>query len=172
MFTVDLKENCVVNTCSRTFVNVLISGVYVRTHSAPLRCLCNMSLSKNVELFKMNAAGVLFTYFSLLLCVWVCMRELICIPHNCFLNMCGILFTCNVVFCFSTPLQRFYVATSRQLKRLESVSRSPIYSHFSETVTGCSVIRAYGRHSAFVLMSDMKVDDNQKSYFPGIVSNR
>ncbi|XP_028263925.1 canalicular multispecific organic anion transporter 2 isoform X3 [Parambassis ranga] len=69
-------------------------------------------------------------------------------------------------------VQRFYVATSRQLKRLESVSRSPIYSHFSETVTGCSVIRAYGRHSAFVLMSDMKVDENQKSYYPGIVSNR
>uniref|UniRef100_A0AAX7T614 ATP-binding cassette, sub-family C (CFTR/MRP), member 3 n=1 Tax=Astatotilapia calliptera TaxID=8154 RepID=A0AAX7T614_ASTCA len=69
-------------------------------------------------------------------------------------------------------VQRFYVATSRQLKRLESVSRSPIYSHFSETITGCSVIRAYGRHSAFVLMSDIKVDENQKSYYPGIVSNR
>ncbi|XP_041671461.1 ATP-binding cassette sub-family C member 3 isoform X1 [Cheilinus undulatus] len=69
-------------------------------------------------------------------------------------------------------VQRFYVATSRQLKRLESVSRSPIYSHFSETVTGSSVIRAYGRTSAFVLMSDMKVDENQKSYYPGIVSNR
>ncbi|KAM9715836.1 ATP-binding cassette sub-family C member 3 isoform 3-T3 [Menidia menidia] len=69
-------------------------------------------------------------------------------------------------------VQRFYVATSRQLKRLESVSRSPIYSHFSETVTGSSVVRAYGRHDAFVLMSDMKVDENQKSYYPGIVSNR
>ncbi|KAM9837505.1 ATP-binding cassette sub-family C member 3 isoform 2-T2 [Aulostomus maculatus] len=69
-------------------------------------------------------------------------------------------------------VQRFYVATSRQLKRLESVSRSPIYSHFSESITGSSVIRAFGRHSAFVLMSDMKVDENQKSYFPGIVSNR
>ncbi|XP_051912386.1 ATP-binding cassette sub-family C member 3-like isoform X6 [Hippocampus zosterae] len=67
---------------------------------------------------------------------------------------------------------RFYVATSRQLKRLESVSRSPIYSHFSETITGSSVIRAFGRHSAFVFMSDMKVDENQKSYYPGIVSNR
>ncbi|XP_077359163.1 ATP-binding cassette sub-family C member 3 isoform X2 [Festucalex cinctus] len=69
-------------------------------------------------------------------------------------------------------VQRFYVATSRQLKRLESVSRSPIYSHFSETITGSSVIRAFGRHAAFVSMSDTKVDDNQKSYYPGIVSNR
>ncbi|KAG7491793.1 hypothetical protein MATL_G00007720 [Megalops atlanticus] len=69
-------------------------------------------------------------------------------------------------------VQRFYVATSRQLKRLESVSRSPIYSHFSETITGTSVIRAYRRQNAFVLISDMKVDENQKSYYPGIVSNR
>ncbi|XP_041075964.1 ATP-binding cassette sub-family C member 3-like isoform X3 [Polyodon spathula] len=68
--------------------------------------------------------------------------------------------------------RRFYVATSRQLKRLESVSRSPIYSHFSETITGTSVIRAYGRQDAFVLISDKKVDENQKSYYPGIVSNR
>nr|XP_034960244.1 canalicular multispecific organic anion transporter 2 [Zootoca vivipara] len=68
--------------------------------------------------------------------------------------------------------QRFYVATSRQLKRLESVSRSPIYSHFSETVTGASVIRAYRRGKAFVHLSDMKVNDNQRSYYPGIVSNR
>ncbi|NXX57592.1 MRP3 protein, partial [Scopus umbretta] len=69
-------------------------------------------------------------------------------------------------------VQRFYVATSRQLKRLESVSRSPIYSHFSETVSGASVIRAYRRVKSFVDISDLKVDENQKSYYPGIVSNR
>uniref|UniRef100_A0A4W3K651 ATP-binding cassette, sub-family C (CFTR/MRP), member 3 n=1 Tax=Callorhinchus milii TaxID=7868 RepID=A0A4W3K651_CALMI len=67
---------------------------------------------------------------------------------------------------------RFYVATSRQLKRLESVSRSPVYSHFSETISGSSVVRAYGRGASFIHMSDVKVDTNQKSYFPGIVANR
>lgn len=69
-------------------------------------------------------------------------------------------------------VQRFYVATSRQLKRLESVSRSPIYSHFSETITGSSVIRAYGRENSFIVLNDIKVDANQKTYYPGIVSNR
>ncbi|KAJ1130883.1 hypothetical protein NDU88_009227 [Pleurodeles waltl] len=69
-------------------------------------------------------------------------------------------------------VQRFYVATSRQLKRLESVSRSPIYSHFSESITGASIIRAYGRQQSFIHLSDKKVDENQKCYYPGLVSNR
>lgn len=69
-------------------------------------------------------------------------------------------------------VQRFYVATSRQLKRLESISRSPIFSHFSETVTGTSVIRAYGRMEDFKVFSDSKVDTNQKSSYPYIASNR
>lgn len=71
-----------------------------------------------------------------------------------------------------TFVQRFYVATSRQLKRLESISRSPIYSHFSETVTGTSVIRAYCRSQDFKVLSDTKVDANQKSCYPYIASNR
>lgn len=64
------------------------------------------------------------------------------------------------------------MATSRQLKRLESISRSPIFSHFSETVTGTSVIRAYGRVQDFKTLSDTKVDNNQKSSYPYIASNR
>ncbi|XP_072502792.1 ATP-binding cassette sub-family C member 3 isoform X1 [Notamacropus eugenii] len=69
-------------------------------------------------------------------------------------------------------VQRFYAATSRQLKRLESVSRSPIYSHFSETVTGATVIRAYKRSHDFIAINNAKVDANQKSCYPNIASNR
>ncbi|XP_032595389.1 multidrug resistance-associated protein 1 isoform X15 [Drosophila grimshawi] len=68
--------------------------------------------------------------------------------------------------------QRFYVATSRQLMRLESVSRSPIYSHFGETVTGVSTIRAYTVQDRFIDESDGKVDKNQVCKYPSLIANR
>ncbi|KFM06516.1 Canalicular multispecific organic anion transporter 1, partial [Aptenodytes forsteri] len=67
---------------------------------------------------------------------------------------------------------RFYVSTSRQLRRLDSVTRSPIYSHFGETVSGLSVIRAYGHQERFVQQNESTMDINQKSVYSWIVSNR
>ena len=64
------------------------------------------------------------------------------------------------------------MASSRQLKRLESVSRSPIYTHFNETLLGTSVIRAFGEQERFIRESDQRVDHNQKAYYPSIVANR
>ncbi|XP_014673768.1 PREDICTED: multidrug resistance-associated protein 1-like [Priapulus caudatus] len=67
---------------------------------------------------------------------------------------------------------RFYVATSRQLKRLESVSRSPIYTHFTETLQGASTIRAYRVQQRFIGENESRIDENAICYFPSIVSNR
>ena len=64
------------------------------------------------------------------------------------------------------------MATSRELKRLESVSRSPIYSHFGETINGVLTIRAYKLENQFIAESERKVDFNQKASFPSIVANR
>jgi len=69
-------------------------------------------------------------------------------------------------------LQKLYVTSSRQLKRLESVSRSPIYSHFGETLTGAPTIRAFGRQSNFIEQSNSKVDYNSACYFPSVIANR
>uniref|UniRef100_H2ZZE6 ATP-binding cassette sub-family C member 10 n=1 Tax=Latimeria chalumnae TaxID=7897 RepID=H2ZZE6_LATCH len=47
-------------------------------------------------------------------------------------------------------IQCYYRCTSRELKRLYSVTLSPIYTHFSETLTGLSTIRASRAAARFV----------------------
>ena len=69
-------------------------------------------------------------------------------------------------------VQRFYVCTSRQLKRIESITRSPIYSHFQESLNGVSTIRGYKKQNSFIRESETRVDKNQEVYYPSICANR
>ncbi|CCD26193.1 putative ATP-binding cassette multidrug transporter VMR1 NDAI_0H00190 [Naumovozyma dairenensis CBS 421] len=59
----------------------------------------------------------------------------------------------------------FYMAASRELKRFESVTKSPIYQHFSETLVGIVTIRAYGDEKRFMLENLHKIDENNKPFF-------
>ncbi|NWV63375.1 MRP6 protein, partial [Malurus elegans] len=68
--------------------------------------------------------------------------------------------------------QHFYVTTSCQLRRMEAASRSPIYSHISETFQGSSVIRAHKDQQRFISRSNFLVDENQRVCFPGAVADR
>ncbi len=45
---------------------------------------------------------------------------------------------------------RYYLKSSRDLKRVESVCRSPVFSHFSDTLNGLDTIRTRGRQKDFV----------------------
>ena len=80
-----------------------------------------------------------------------------------------------LVIVYSTPLflitlipiiiiylivQRYFVASMRQLKRLESASTSTIFSHFSESLTGTTSIRAYKAERRFVKGMEQHVDEN------------
>ena len=58
------------------------------------------------------------------------------------------------------------------MKRLESISRSPIYSHFGETVSGATTIRAYAKSQSFIATNEKKIDENQVCYYPTFVSSR
>ncbi|CAG2109651.1 unnamed protein product [Medioppia subpectinata] len=60
---------------------------------------------------------------------------------------------------------KIYIRSSRQLKRIESTTRSPIYSHFSETVSGSASIRAYGVSHQFIQESNRRVDANHMCYY-------
>ena len=64
------------------------------------------------------------------------------------------------------------MATARQVKRLESITRSPIYSQFSETITGATTIRAFSVKNTFIEENQKKIDDNQACYYPSYTSSR
>ena len=56
-------------------------------------------------------------------------------------------------------LQRYYATTARELKRLDSLSRSPLYAFFAETLNGTESIRAYGRQRYFLDATAAHVDN-------------
>ena len=69
-------------------------------------------------------------------------------------------------------IQRYYLRTSRELKRLDSISRSPIYAHFQESLGGITTIRAYRQQQRFAVENEWRVDANLRAYFPSINANR
>ncbi|EIN06055.1 multidrug resistance-associated ABC transporter [Punctularia strigosozonata HHB-11173 SS5] len=66
----------------------------------------------------------------------------------------------------------YYLATSRELKRLDATSRSPIFAWFSESLNGLSTIRAFDQQAVFIANNQRRVDRNQICYQPSISVNR
>uniref|UniRef100_A0A8C0Z7B2 ATP binding cassette subfamily C member 6 n=1 Tax=Canis lupus familiaris TaxID=9615 RepID=A0A8C0Z7B2_CANLF len=76
-----------------------------------------------------------------------------------------------LVFLYFT-IQRYYVASSRQIRRLAGASRSPIISHFSETLSGVSTIRAFGHEQRFIQQNKEVVNENLVCFYNNVISNR
>ncbi|CAN6604830.1 ATP-dependent bile acid permease [Trichomonascus vanleenenianus] len=60
---------------------------------------------------------------------------------------------------------KVYLAATRELKRIDSMTRSPIFQHFGETLTGIVTIRAYGASNEFLNGNHKRLDTNQRPYF-------
>ncbi|KAK3825331.1 MAG: ATP-binding cassette transporter 1 [Benniella sp.] len=69
-------------------------------------------------------------------------------------------------------MQQYFLATSRELRRLDSVSRSPVFAHFQETIGGVSSIRAYRQQPRFIQGNEHRLDQNLRAYYPGVAGNR
>ncbi|KAG2731322.1 hypothetical protein G9P44_005738 [Scheffersomyces stipitis] len=59
----------------------------------------------------------------------------------------------------------YYIALSRELKRLVSISRSPIYGHLGESLNGLDTIRAYNQGVRFDFINNANVDCNLQTQY-------
>ncbi|XP_061222663.1 multidrug resistance-associated protein 1-like isoform X4 [Neopsephotus bourkii] len=73
---------------------------------------------------------------------------------------------------FYFTIQRYYIASSRQIRRLAGASHSIVISHFSETLVGRSTIRAFGHQERFIRKNNDAVYENLVYFYNSIISNR
>ena len=116
--------------------------------------VCDTMLQMNIRFILLN----LFRIFCSFIVIGIeTSYMLIAIPPVC------------VIYYF---IQRYYIPTSRQLKRIESITRSPIFVHFSETLSGTASIRAYGSVERFVDENNKRIDVNNSCFYPSLISGR
>ncbi|KAJ9526631.1 hypothetical protein QJQ45_017605 [Haematococcus lacustris] len=69
-------------------------------------------------------------------------------------------------------IQAVYIATSRELKRLDSLAFSPIFQHFSESLQGLMSIRAFDKQALFIGQNKHNLNTSNRAYWPIQVVNR
>ncbi|KAL8794859.1 MAG: hypothetical protein Q9195_002571 [Heterodermia aff. obscurata] len=67
---------------------------------------------------------------------------------------------------------KFYLSSSTDLKRLESVQRSPLYQQFGETLSGVTTIRAYGDERRFIRDNQLRIDTQTRPFLYLWAANR
>ncbi|KAI8837003.1 P-loop containing nucleoside triphosphate hydrolase protein [Chytriomyces cf. hyalinus JEL632] len=69
-------------------------------------------------------------------------------------------------------VQDIYRRTARELKRLSSTARSPLYNNFGETLTGVATIRAYRDQERFIWRNDVATNvSNSPQYYLNTAGN-
>uniref|UniRef100_A0A3B3HI51 Cystic fibrosis transmembrane conductance regulator n=1 Tax=Oryzias latipes TaxID=8090 RepID=A0A3B3HI51_ORYLA len=74
-----------------------------------------------------------------------------------------------LVFIF---LRRYFLKTSREVKRLEGTTRSPVFSHLSSSLQGLWTIRAFGAEERFQREFDAHQDLHSGAWFLFLTTSR
>lgn len=68
--------------------------------------------------------------------------------------------------------QKLYRSSAREVKRLDSIARSPRFAHFKETLQGLTVIRAYGKQQWFMGEFFKRLHHSQRMFYGHFMVNR
>lgn len=76
-----------------------------------------------------------------------------------------------VILPLAFGVARTFLALSTPLKRLESAARSPLYAHFTESIAGLVVLRAYRAEPLFLSRLHHDVDEADRMHFVMWIAN-
>ncbi|XP_052868167.1 ATP-binding cassette sub-family C member 4-like [Anopheles cruzii] len=74
----------------------------------------------------------------------------------------------GVIFVF---VRRIFLKTSKNVKRLEGITRSPVFSHLAASLAGLPTIRAFGAQSELIREFDAHQDIHTASFYMFITSS-
>ncbi|XP_074570778.1 ABC transporter C family member 2-like isoform X2 [Curcuma longa] len=66
----------------------------------------------------------------------------------------------------------YYQTTAREVKRLDSITRSPVYAQFAEALNGLSTIRAYKAYDRMANINGKSMDNNVRFTLVNMSANR
>ncbi|KAJ3215100.1 hypothetical protein HDU67_000804 [Dinochytrium kinnereticum] len=69
-------------------------------------------------------------------------------------------------------VQDVYRYSARELKRMDALTRSPLYAHISESIAGLTTIRAYSVIEKFVAKTNGLIDTNNRPYYLQFTAQR
>lgn len=74
-------------------------------------------------------------------------------------------------FLYFFILQGYYLATARELTRLDSITKAPVIHHFSESIQGVMTIRSFRKQEQFGEENIRRVNNNLRMDFHNNGSN-
>ncbi|KAL2922183.1 ABC transporter C family member 10 [Bienertia sinuspersici] len=82
-----------------------------------------------------------------------------------------VLFVSIPVIYIIIQLQKYYLATAKELIRLNGTTKSLVANHLAESISGAMTIRAFGEEERFFAKSLNVIDTNASPYFHNFAAN-
>ncbi|KAJ3006603.1 hypothetical protein HKX48_009558 [Thoreauomyces humboldtii] len=172
VLVVELTTYCLRVFCAFSASTLLHKKLLTATFRSPMRWFETTPSGRIISRFSKDLATIdqpliqmlhmFMKSISLILCTvvvigWVVPSSLLALP---------------VLYVVYRKVGTLFVTNSRELKRLDSVTSSPIYSLFGETLVGVSTIRAYGSEARLAKKMQELLDANHRHHFYNIVCSQ
>ncbi|CAI6007087.1 unnamed protein product [Closterium sp. NIES-65] len=151
-----------------------------RIHSAMLACV----LGSPLAFFHANPIGRIlnrfsadqgilddllpFTLFNYLQTLSLAVGAIVMVA----LGVPWILIPMALLFLLFLRLRYVFLCTSREAKRLEAVTRSPVYAHYAATIQGLTTIRAFGAQQQSATIFHRLLNANGRAFYCWLAASR